>query len=149
MFKFRTGWQHQKGFEVVTVEGSKCVVCDSTYDLGFRHPDSLFVCSRHSNCQDFVVRMIQRLRERNQKLSTEEWSACRLNSWDRDALIPYMDDELLVLSTRNTLSNCSPFQNPLGPASTYDEAIQMYASELASRLSYIHESCQVRQRDGD
>ena len=70
-------------------------------------------------------------KERHKKISKAEWGPPCLNSWDRDALIPMMDDEVLIQNVTLTLKNCRRFSPP---ASTYEDALQLYAAELVKRL---------------
>lgn len=60
-----------------------------------------------------------------------EWKTLRLNSWERDALIPAMSDELLCAQTEYTIGNCVQFPRP---AITYDNALQLYARGVVRRL---------------
>lgn len=108
-----------------------CIICDSRRGLAV-HPEHYYVvCELHSHCSVQGALLISGLRVSGTKIVMEKWKSQPLNSWDRDAIIPYMDDEVLLENVRLTLANCRKFDPP---ASTYDEAIQLYAAELASRL---------------
>lgn len=67
-------------------------------------------------------------------VQVEEFAALRMNSWERDALIPYMSDSLLARQALYTLHNC---ERRRIPATTYEEALQLYVQELVVRLRDI------------
>lgn len=60
-----------------------------------------------------------------------EWENLRMNSWERESIVPAMSNELLARTIRYALKNCNRRRVP---ASTYDEALQLYAEEAARRL---------------
>ncbi len=126
-----SNWQEPKGFEPVPDTGTwQCCVCVSTHDLGYALSHGT-VCKLHANMQPHAVRLATACRENGTRVSKDAFDAGRWNSYDRDALLPHFSDELLVEHTELTLKNCSRIRTP---AATYDEAIQLYAAELAKRL---------------
>lgn len=125
-----SGWQENDERYFKSKEG-KCVVCQTSYDLGKHAADSqIVVCQTHSNCQLRILQRIVRLRAENELLSKAEWEETRHNSWDRDALVPFMSDEVLVELLVHAESNCYRLRVP---CSTYDEAIRLYTRELLAR----------------
>ena len=106
-----------------------CAVCNSRFNIGIYGQFNL--CQFHSLCQTSVIKLIQSMRSEGTYISKTKWDEIRLNSYDRDSLIPYMDDETLLSNVELTLRNCSRSSRP---ASTYEEALQLYAAELAKRL---------------
>lgn len=124
------------------VGDTKCAVCDSTHDLG-KCPEKMYiVCKQHANMQPHAVNIVAECRETNTRISKTFFDAGRWNSYDRDAMLPHFSDELLVEHTAYTLNNCSRINSP---ASTYDEAIQLYAKELALRL--VSNAIRLRRMD--
>ena len=112
-------------------EDSKCVVCGSSFSVAM-HPDKLTIlCEFHSQCTDLGIDTIIASKNSGDRISLEVWNTLRLNSYDRDSLIPYMSDAVLFESVENALKNCRLFARP---ATTYDEAIQLYAREMMSRM---------------
>jgi hypothetical protein len=109
-----------------------CEVCSSTFNNGLHLKYDYVTCRHHSNCTSQVVILIRDLRKHNKKFSLKSFESMRLNSYDRDALIPFMSSELLIVQTRNTLVNCSRLDLP---ASTYDQALQLYAKEVVNRFA--------------
>lgn len=130
-FKFpSSNWQEPRGYERAP-DAAQCCVCGSTHDPG-RNPEHFYiVCRLHSNMQPVAVALIERCKAEDSQISKAEFDAGRWNSYDRDAMLPHFSDELLLEHTALTLNNCSRIKSP--PA-TYDEAIQLYAAELAKRL---------------
>lgn len=61
-----------------------------------------------------------------------------LNSWEREALVPFMDDALLAHEVQYCLKNCSGKRRENDPCATYDEAvIHLYAPLLLARLTLL------------
>ena len=114
-----------------------CEICGSKYSIGYGPADEpimglkYFTCKFHSKLQPGIVSLIRWLRSQNRMLTKAEFDVMRMNSYDRGALIPYMDNELLVEQINFTLSNCSTMSKP---PCTYDEAIRLYAKAAANRL---------------
>lgn len=131
-FKFpSSNWQEPSGFMRVVGE-SQCVCCGTSHDLG-KHPEFMYiVCKKHAKCQPCAVDIVAGCRANNTRIPKDVFDAGRWNSYDRDTMLPHFCDELLVEHTALTLRNTSRFDFP---ASTYDEAIQLYARELAARLA--------------
>jgi len=71
---------------------------------------------------------------RRGNIAIAEFEGLRMNSYERDAIIPAMSRELLIQQTVYTIKNCSPFSHGRC-AATYDEALQLFAAELAKRMS--------------
>jgi hypothetical protein len=67
-------------------------------------------------------------------ITIPEWENLRMNSWEQEEIVPAMSDELLARVIRHTLKNCNWRRKP---ATTYDEALQLYAEEAARRLEAI------------
>ena len=92
-----------------------CAVCDSLWNLA-ADPNSepwAPLCEFHSKCQSHVIRLVcaRRFGSSIASLITQkEWNKLRLNSFDRDTLVPYMSDEVLVSSTEYALKNCARFR---------------------------------------
>jgi transcription initiation factor TFIIIB Brf1 subunit/transcription initiation factor TFIIB len=124
-------WWSEKGLESAS-KGLWCAVCGSGFGIALLL-SGIPVCRLHSNCSEKALELIIALKARQkQKLLTHaEWKELRLNSWDRDALIPYVSDKLLATLVEYTLGNCRSFERP---ASVYDEALQLYTKELNSRF---------------
>lgn len=130
-FKASDWWSAKGWLPAPALENERCAVCGSTFGLAM-HPQELFIaCELHSNCSIHGVRLIQEYRGTGAKISMELWKITRLNSWDRDAIIPHMSDEVLASCVDQTLCNCRRFDSP---ASTYDDALQLYAKELNERF---------------
>lgn len=126
----RTYWQEKRGWHT-SVAGSTCCVC-GLRDTGFhRDKGNLDLCETHSHMTLRTITLIVQCRTTDTKITEEVFEAGRYNSWDFDALIPYLEDRLLVKRAIFTLANCS---RPHVPATTYDESIQLLAEELAKRL---------------
>lgn len=131
MFRIKgKDWYTEKEL-LAAPEDSHCDVCGSGYSLAINPANRQVVCELHSNCQIGVVERLIRARASGVKIEKSEWDELRLNSYDRDALIPYISDEVLIANTEYTLQNCSRISLPAG---TYDEALQLYAKELIKRL---------------
>ena len=124
-----SNWQEAKGFERAQYQ---CSVCPSTHDLGCT-PLHGVVCRKHANCTPEAIRLVVECREHGTRVSKDVSEAGRWNSYDRDALLPHLSDELLVEQTAYTLKNCGRLHDP---ATTYEEAIQLYAKELGLRLGH-------------
>lgn len=76
---------------------------------------------------------IQDLAERGWAITFEEWSELRMNSYEQEFLLPYVDNETLVRVTKYYLSQCSRHSN-----STYDYAINEHIVPLLlKRLSDV------------
>lgn len=130
-FKFpSSNWQEPIGYGRAP-EAVQCCVCGSTHDLGVNLEHFYAVCRLHSNMQPAAVSLVVKCEVEDSQISKAEFDAGRWNSYDRDAMLPHFSDELLLEHTALTLNNCSRIKSP---ASTYDEAIQLYAAELAKRL---------------
>lgn len=132
-FKFPSqNWQEPAGFQR-SPDSAKCCICDTTYDIGFLAgtTNAAHLCHTHSKMTFPAINLIVFAKDTNSKVTFKEFMAGRWNSWDRDAVIPYMDNELLKYFTEHCLKNCSHI--PV-PASTYDDAIKLYAAELIKRL---------------
>lgn len=54
-------------------------------------------------------------------ITLEEWRTFRMNSWEREALYPLLDNEALIDTARHFKSNCKPPY--YGKATTYDETL--------------------------
>jgi hypothetical protein len=130
-FKFpSSNWQNPRGYERVP-DDVQCCVCGSTHDLG-RHPEEFYaVCKMHSHMQRAAVGLVVKCATEDSRISKTEFDAGRWNSYDCEAMLPHFSDELLIKHTAMTLKNCSRIKSP---PSTYDEAIQLFAAELAKRL---------------
>jgi hypothetical protein len=128
-------WWTELGWTPVA-DSVKCVVCESKFGIA-KGPltDSQPLCSFHSKCTKTGIDTILLAKRTQQKISPTVWEPLRLNSYDRDSLIQYMDNDLLISSTEYTILNCARFDPP---ASVYDEALQLYAAELAKRLKSRH-----------
>ena len=111
-----------------------CDVCLNTSNL-FIPPDLTsdhrILCYSHARCTSEAVMKIKTLRLEGRSLTCEEFHLMRLNSYDRDALIPWMDSSLLLENIELTLKNCSRISNP---ATTYEEALQLYVKEIVKRF---------------
>ena len=129
MFK-ASDWWSAKGWVPASPDRA-CAVCGSGYGIAFHPVESYPTCQLHSNCSVNGAKLILRLRSLNEKIGMEEWKTTRMNSWDRDAIIPYVSDEVLSFVIDFTISNCRRFPPP---ASTYDDALQLYAKELNERF---------------
>ena len=129
-FKFKgKDWWTERGWH--SAPGGHCVVCGSSYNLGI-HPEVPWtLCEFHSHCTMRAVELALECQRLNREISKNEWDLLSLNSYDRDTLIPYMSTEVLIANTQYTLQNCTRSGRPAG---TYDEALQLYASELVKRL---------------
>lgn len=65
-----------------------------------------------------------------------ELAELRMNSWEREALVPAMTDEALAGQFEYTLNNCSIQWSR--PCSTYDEAlVALFAPELLKRFKVL------------
>ena len=55
-------------------------------------------------------------------ITLQEWKELRMNSWEREFLIPHLTSTALVHSCKDMLKHCTatPFHTP---ASTYDESV--------------------------
>ena len=93
--------------------------------------DHRILCYSHARCTSEAVMKIKTLRLEGRSLTCEEFHLMRLNSYDRDALIPWMDSSLLLENIELTLKNCSRISNP---ATTYEEALQLYVKEIVKRF---------------
>ncbi len=137
-FKFKgTGWQEGKGY---TKSVFPCEICESRYDTGQFYNREMAIagekfpvlCEFHSNCTTTAINLVLCSKKSGNLVTKDVWDKLRLNSYDRDTLIPYMDNEVLGESIDFTLANCRRFDPP---ASVYDEALQLYAAEVRKRLA--------------
>ena len=94
----------------------------------------------HSHFKPELLSEIQILESTGRKITQEEYLAFfkkydGLNSWEREALIPHMDNEALIQNVEYCLSQCQRARNP---SATYDEAIiGVYAPEIIKRLKDV------------
>lgn len=57
-----------------------------------------------------------------------------MNSYEREELVPFMDDDCLIQHIEYCLTNCQQ-KYRLGPCSTYDEAVvHLWMPEIIKRL---------------
>jgi len=88
---------------------------------------------RHEQAMAHVREEYQQLALRGTPITLAEWKDMRMNSWERDFLIPYLDDEALCWTVQHNLSNCSVRR--ANPCSTYEDAlVNLLAPELMKRL---------------
>lgn len=133
-FKFPVqDWWTARDWCLVLSPDAQCAVCHTTRGIAMDDTtdEAYPLCELHSHCTPNAVRTIIGLRNTNAKLSMQEFEASRWNSYDRDALIPFYSDEVLVWNTEYALRNVPSFESH---ASTYNEALQLYAKELTKRL---------------
>lgn len=70
--------------------------------------------------------------ERGWPIQLEEYQEMRMNSFEREYLLPFLSLEALKWSLENCLKNCS---HGTSKPSTYDESLQnLYVPELLRRL---------------
>jgi hypothetical protein len=130
-FKFPVrDWWTPLGWKAAP-EGSQCCICDAVFGVA-EAPFKEFLCEFHSKCTLTGITTILYSKRHNRKIPLEQWMDLSLNSYDRDSLIQYQSNEVLVYNVELCLKNTQRFDPP---ASTYDEAIQLYAREMSKRLS--------------
>jgi len=125
-----TDWWTELGYIPAFAEIG-CSVCGSTHGIARNGEKGWAVCRQHHHCTDAGIEAIFGARIMGLEIEPAQWEALRLNSYDRDAIIPHLSTSVLLGCLEMTLKNCSRFDPP---ASTYDEALQLYAGEMLRRL---------------
>ena len=68
------------------------------------------------------------------KITKNEWNSLRMNSYEREFLMQFVDDETLVVIAAQTLDNCSEIKKS-GVCTTYDEfAVSRLLPEFMRRM---------------
>lgn len=65
-------------------------------------------------------------------ITLEKYTEMRMNSYEREYLLPLFNEEVLMHITEYAIKNCRQFRPRI--ATTYDEMLQVYAAELIKRL---------------
>jgi len=80
---------------------------------------------------EHISEEVQALANRGWPVSSEEYAEMRMNSYEREYLLPYLSLECLTGVARYYLSQCSPCYKPV----TYNEALlARVVPELLDRL---------------
>jgi hypothetical protein len=125
-------WSLMNWLQPPTDRPHQCAICGSKYNLGMEPVTYKAFCEFHAHMTTLGRTVALGCLQTGHKITPEEWEPMRLNSYDRDTLIPHMSDEVLAQNLELTLKNCSPMRG--APAGTYDEALQLYGYELLKRL---------------
>jgi hypothetical protein len=133
-----TNWQEPAGFKKVNsdrpIQNIYCSVCGSQHDLGVVElhfsNETFYLCQKHHLCTELGIRTIASCREQSRKITMTEFEAGRWNSYDRDAMVPYYEMDLLLSNIEYCMKNWSGIKYP---SSTYDEAARLYLQELYNR----------------
>lgn len=87
--------------------------------------------ARSQRFASLVRPAIRKLIDRG-NITSEEFRSLRMNSYERDAMVPALSDEALLVVTEYALGQASRIPSP---ATTYENAIVgLYAPELLKRL---------------
>lgn len=109
---------------------SECPVCKK------KSPFTLLLdkcndCTWRENCSTAVLE----IRDSGRRISKQEWVGMRLNSWEREMLLPQIDNEAMIWEVESCLKNCA-VPRRYRPAITYEEiVIGRHVPELVRRLS--------------
>jgi hypothetical protein len=116
--------------------GDPCAVCGTRYNTkaDVIENELIHLCSFHILMTETALKLVLTCIRNNSRIEKVVFQAGRYNSYDRDTLLPHYSDELLIEHTEYTLNNCSLIHRP---ASTYEEALQLYAQELVVRLKKL------------
>ena len=86
----------------------------------------------HQFVPDHVRPEIRELIRRG-NVTHEEYSLLRINSYERERLIPVLTDDAIIEEAEHILANC--FTTPRRPCSTYNEAFEaLYGPEIIRRF---------------
>lgn len=89
---------------------------------------------------EYIRPEIQALVKRR-NVTLEELSNLRINSWERDALVPVMTNEALIDRAEYAVANC--FVTRERPFCTYNQAVEgLFAPELIKRLKLEMEAAE-------
>lgn len=81
---------------------------------------------------DHVRSDIRDLAARPTPVTREEYEFMRMNSYEREVLVPRLSDEALIVAVEQCLKNCGRVRTP---AVTYNDAmVALYGPELLRRL---------------
>lgn len=73
--------------------------------------------------------------ESNDTISWEQWEMMRMNSFEREALVPHMADECFIKHCEQIGAHCRP-KHRSGPCITYDEkVVHLLMPEAMRRLA--------------
>jgi hypothetical protein len=84
----------------------------------------------HPNVSSSIRQRIYRAIDTGALISKEEWMELRANSWDRAAILPYMEDDAVIAATEVILRNC-----PVDGVSVHGVLSGQLVPELIRRLS--------------
>ena len=91
--------------------------------------------------QSLIRKEIQELRDRDELVTLEEYSKLRMNSWERESIIPNLNNEAFANVADTVMNNTSPKENLGKPSITYDEvAIYVLLPEAIQRIRKLEAS---------
>ena len=81
-----------------------------------------------------VLELAETVEKTGNKITKSAWEFMRMNSYEREFLMQFVDDETLVCIAEGTLQNCSVLRK-FGVCSTYDEfAVNRLVPEFVRRM---------------
>lgn len=82
---------------------------------------------------------VRRLAESLLPVEPDQYEQLRMNSYEREFLLPNLSDETLCQVAEHAVVNCTPMRDPTRPPVTYDESLMhRLVPELVTRLRHAN-----------
>ena len=76
-----------------------------------------------SDVRPHIKAMVEEMHESGDQISLVRYKRMALNSFEREWILPFMDDECLIYRIEHALNFCEHKEDPNRPPVTYDQAV--------------------------